>query len=209
MILQYDFCHWLVQQLRNPQSWPSQLAQYLQDGEFLMTDETFLPTVLMHAPREFHDTIPRSRLHFRNGTVSHIQHVRYERMDEHGPSSRGVFPVDSHYQVPARVEPYLPQPRVWGPYFLGAYDLGAIQQSGALYCRKVSAYVDVNVVRLLPVRDASAIPNLVWPLGGVAVSPQPDWSAARAAWEELERRAQSNSRNRSSGADENDDDEEL
>ena len=210
VILQYDFCHWLVQQLRHSKSWPSQLAHYLQDGQFLMTDETFLPTVVMHAPPRFRDTIPpqkQSLLHFRNGTACpHLQHVRYERMDEHGPSSRGEFPVDSHYQVPVRVESWLPQPRVWGPYFLGVYDLGNIQQSGALYCRKISAYVDENIVRLLPVRDASAIPPIHWPtLTGVAWSPQPDWSVARAAWH---KHILAKTGKRSGGADDNDDDDE-
>lgn len=198
LILQRDFCAWLVQQLDDdhPHSWPSQLRDYLQTSGFLMTDETFLPTVFVHAD-DFADTRPVFPLRRRsNGTLlSGLHHVRYERMDEHYPTPFGVFPEHQHYRVPDHLLPVIPQPRDWGPYFLGVYDLGGIRDAGALYCRKVSAYIDDNLVRLLPVDGDSIrdnIPDIRWhPAHEISLTARPDWSAERAQWRELvERRKQ-------------------
>lgn len=49
----------------------------------------------------------------------------------------------------------------WGPYLLGVYDLGAIRDSGALFVRKVSAAVDENLIRLLPVERSEEDRTLV------------------------------------------------
>lgn len=40
VILQHSFCHWLIHELRDPQSWPSQLQNHLRESGKLMTDET-------------------------------------------------------------------------------------------------------------------------------------------------------------------------
>jgi len=185
VILQQDFVRWLVQELHNDLSWPSQLRDYLQASGKLMTDETFIPTVLMHAP-QFADTLPVGPLVVRNAnTTTHtIHHVRYERMDEHYPSAFGVFVEDQHYQVPDSLLDVLDQPRIWGPYFLGTYDLGGLKLSGALFARKISALVDPNLVRLLPVDHIQQIPDIRWP-HEVSVTAKPDWSSEKVAWKEM------------------------
>jgi len=222
VILQRDFCAWLVHQLDdddNRDSWPSQLRDYLQTSGFLMTDETFLPTVLMHAD-EFADTLPIYPLQSRSnaGTVAtllpSLHHVRYERMDEHYPTPFGVFPEHQHYQVPDSLiaAAVLEQPRAWGPYFLGAYDLGGVRASGALYCRKVSAYLDDNLVRLLPVDRPEQIPDLRWhPVHEIALTARPDWSVERAQWKEfmmVEQKRDPSNRNSPKGDDKEEEEEE-
>ena len=145
VILQRKFVHWLVEQLRDEHSWVSQFREHLIASKKLMTDETFLPTVLIHAndtdddgAYDFSKTLPltssyNDMLLFRNGTESGITDVRYERMDEHYPSAFGVFPENQRYQVPEKLvkQNVLDQPRVWGPYFLGVYDLREIRETGA------------------------------------------------------------------------------
>jgi hypothetical protein len=104
-------------------------------------------------------------------------------MDEHYPTSYGAFPEYQRYQVPDELLETVDQPRVWGPYFLGVYDLGAIRQSGALFTRKVSAWVDANLVRLLPVGNKQEIPEIYWPkMFPISVTKMPDWSEQRKAW---------------------------
>jgi hypothetical protein len=131
VILQAPFCRWLLRQLDDPRSWVSQFRDHLIQSEKLMTDETFIASVLVHA-EEFKDTLPRTdgetgELLFANGTASGITDVRYERMDEHYPTAFGAFPVTQRYDVPASAR--LDPPRVWGPYFLGVYDLAAIRRT--------------------------------------------------------------------------------
>jgi hypothetical protein len=53
--------------------------------------------------------------------------------------------------------------RVWGPYYLGTYDLANIKKSRALFMRKVSTKVDENLLRLLPVDKHEDIPDIGWP----------------------------------------------
>jgi Core-2/I-Branching enzyme len=195
IILQRDFCEWLIHQLADPASWVSQFRDYLMASGKLMTDETFIPTVLMYAPERFplplvtsaadtNDTDnvgqqQQQRLIYANGTVSDITHLRYERMDEHFPTAAGLFPDRQRYQIPKSLLPTIDQPRVWGPYFLGVYDLGDIRATGALYARKISALVDDNMVRLLPVRRREDIPNIHWPRNEISIIDQPDWSQER------------------------------
>ena len=195
VILQRKFVHWLVDQLHDDRSWVSQFWEHLIASEKLMTDETFLPSVLMHANDtgdgvyDFSKSLPATSkdgvLLFRNGTESGITDVRYERMDEHYPSAFGVFPEDQRYQVPEKLVEtnVLVQPRVWGPYFLGVYDFGGIRETGALFIRKVSALVDLNMVRLLPVDRRNQIPNIQWP-DIVSLTDKPDWEEQKKLWNE-------------------------
>jgi Core-2/I-Branching enzyme len=191
VILQHSFVVWLSNRLRDDTSWPSQFRTYLQASNKLMTDETFIPTILMHVNVEDDGIDPMlPRIHpteevllFPNGTSSSIYHVRFERMDEHYPSSFGLFPEVQRYRVPESLvqQEILDQPKVWGPYFLGVYDLGHIRDSGSLFARKVSALLDANMVQLLPVDDATDIPPVHWPVE-VSISDRPDWSAEKRLW---------------------------
>jgi hypothetical protein len=175
VILQADYCVWLVKELQREDSLPSRLAETLQASGKRMTDETFLSTLLMHSER-FSSTLPVTNdngdLLWRNGTASAIRAVRYERMDEHVPTAFGNFWKQQRYEVPetSKVE----KPRVWGPYYLGVYDLANIRQSGALFVRKISTSIDPNLLQLLPVDDASEIPPIQWP-EEILLSEKPDW----------------------------------
>ena len=128
VILQRDFVKWIVAQRKDPKSWVAQFAMHLERSGKLMTDETFVPTLLMHAPE--HYSLPKvnslGRLLLSNGTASSIEHVRFERMDEHYPTAFGSFPEDQRYQVPNELLHVVDQPRVWGPYFLGTYSKGVV-----------------------------------------------------------------------------------
>lgn len=219
VILQRPFVEWLIQQLNDKHSWPSQFRDYLQKSQRLMTDETFIPTVLMHAnnnnddddggPLEAHvalddtydfsHTLPvtvpvTGELVLSSSPSLSIRHVRFERMDEHMPTSTGVFPNTQRYQVPESLlaanqttgndnnnnnqTVLLEQPKVWGPYFLGVYDLGSIRNSGALFIRKVSALLDPNMVQLLPVQYTHEIPDIHWPVRDeISLTRLPNWRA--------------------------------
>ena len=194
VILQQPFVVWLTEQLRDDASWPSQFRTYLQNSNFLMSDETFIPTILMHLNMEDDGLDPMlPRVHstqevllFNNGTASSIYDVRFERMDEHYPSSLGIFPEVQRYQVPESLvqQDILDQPKTWGPYFLGVYDLGHIRDSGSLFARKVSALLDANMVQLLPVDNAKNIPPIHWPVE-VSISERPEWSIEKRFWSHL------------------------
>ncbi|GAX29285.1 hypothetical protein FisN_16Hh285 [Fistulifera solaris] len=175
MILQPDFCLWLVAELTRDDSLSSRFRQFLESSGLLMTDETFIPTLIMHVD-EFKNTLPQmddiGYLLWRNQTSSSIQHIRYERMDEHVPTAFGYLWEYQRYAVPKSSN--VDQPRPWGPYFLGIYDLKEIRDSGALFVRKVSDKIDYNVVDMLPVDDSSSIPRIGWP-HEVEVSPKVDW----------------------------------
>jgi len=72
-------------------------------------------------------------------------------------------------------------PHVWGPYFLGVYDLANIKVSGALFVRKVSVSVDPNLYRVLPVDDVAYIPDIGWADHVVLnVTDRPDWERIKA-----------------------------
>lgn len=57
MALQPDFCRYLIESLKRPDSLPSKYRDALIDTERLMTDETFIPTLLMHQ-LPFNETMP-------------------------------------------------------------------------------------------------------------------------------------------------------
>jgi hypothetical protein len=175
MILQPDFCVWLVAELRRDDSLSSRFRQYLESSGMLMTDETFIPTLIMHVDR-FKESLPKvddnGYLLWRNQTSSSIEHVRYERMDEHVPTAFGYLWERQRYAVPGSAN--VDQPRPWGPYFLGVYDLKEIRDSGALFVRKVSDRIDYNVIDMLPVDGSSSIPRIGWP-HEVEISPKVDW----------------------------------
>jgi hypothetical protein len=217
VILRYSFVEWLVRQLENQASWPSQFREYLIQSEKLMTDETFIPTVLMHARNDeeeasliedFSHMIPTVALETGglwlpnlNGTTNGfaIRHVRYERMDEHMPTSYGKFWEYQRYQVPDSSLYRLEQPKVWGPYFLGVYDLGDVRESGALFVRKVSALLDPNMVHLLPVDRVTDIPNVHWPfrfgVGEISLTDAPDWQAEKQQWSDYRKSLEQDSDN--------------
>jgi hypothetical protein len=172
MSLQPDWCSYLVAQLERPDSLPSRFRHYLIETEKLMTDETFIPTLLMHL---FPETIPKVDEDYRfvnNDQELDMYAIRYERMDEHVPTSSGWFPTEQRYQVPESSGVDMPRP--WGPYFLGVYDLENIQRSGALYIRKVATAIDHNLFNILPVDDPEDIPPISWPKEA-KISPVPDW----------------------------------
>ena len=188
MILQPDFCKHLIRELERPDSLASQFRDYLIRTKKLMSDETFIPTLLMY---RFPESMPQlnetdSSLLVRreadgketySTSIPSIYDIRYERMDEHVPSSHGYYPTHQRYEVPnsSKVE----APRPWGPYFLGVYDLKTIRSLGALYIRKVSQRIDPNLYNLLPVNRQDEIPPIGWP-AEVQVSPVPNWEKTLA-----------------------------
>lgn len=204
VILQSSFCLWLHQQLQIQNSWVNQYRLHLIQSQKLMSDETFIPTILMSSPL-FHDAVPKlvggtksnfirhrnyyhknknrdndeenddGLLIYPNGTISNIYHVRYERMDEHMPSAYGYFATQQRYDVSSSVKDIVDVPRVWGPYYLGIYDLGNIKYSGALFIRKISSMVDSNMISLLPVDHIDQIPDIYWPIHEVQLSAKPGW----------------------------------
>lgn len=180
MILGPSFSSWIVDGLHEPNSLVSQFRDYLIEYEFLMTDETFFSSLLVQV-EAFRDSLPRTDSHgyllWRNGTSSSILAVRYERMDEHVPSAFGYFPEEQRYNVPPGSD--VEQPRPWGPYFLGVYDLANVRDSGALFVRKLSKLVDHNMVRIFPVNQKEEIPDISWPRH-VEISEKPDWEKTKA-----------------------------
>jgi len=133
-----------------------------------IADETFFPSVLMNS--DLRDTgvpPPVALLNDVTGDASTAVAMRasfYVRMDEHYPWSSAKQRYASTLD---RAE------RPWGPYYLGAYDLGDVRESRALFLRKASRDVDPNLFALLPVDDFRDIPDLRWPPRTVAVSPPP------------------------------------
>lgn len=170
MALTAEWCQFLIQELDRPDSLPSRFRDYLIATKKLMTDETFIPTLLMHYIPE---SMPRLD---DSGALASDQikmyAIRYERMDEHVPTSYGDFPTDQRYEVPESSG--IDSPRPWGPYFLGVYDLKNIRDSGSLFIRKVATVIDHNMYTLLPVDNPYQIPSISWPKD-VQVIPAPDW----------------------------------
>jgi hypothetical protein len=192
MILQADFCQWLVQELQRPESLANQFRDYLQASGKLMTDETFLPTLIMHVD-QFQETLPHVNengyLPWHNGTASSIRNIRFERMDEHYPTAFGVFPDTQRYDVPEALASSMEVPHAWGPYVLGVYDLARIRHSGALFVRKITDTIDPNMVRLLPVDHARDIPLIDWP-PLVALTEKPEWDEEiRRLYQEMVQRS--------------------
>jgi hypothetical protein len=185
MSLQFDWCQFLTRQLERPDSLASRYRDYLIETRKLMTDETYLPTLLMHY---FPETVPElDEDGYLDTDEVEMYSIRYERMDEQAPNSRGWYPMDQRYDVPESSE--VDVPHAWGPYFLGVYDLEKIKTSGALYIRKVSSILDPNLFRLLPVDDPEKIPAISWPRE-VKISPVPDWEKTVAELKEKYRKEQ-------------------
>jgi len=212
MILQADFCKWLIDALQDEKSLASQYRDYLIDSEKLMTDETFFATLLVHS-KEFNSTLPPVDEHgyllYENGTASSILDIRYERMDEHVPSAFGYYPTEQRYEVSERALEFVKsRGHPWGPYFLGVYDLANIRHSGALFVRKVSQHVDPNLLHLLPVDHVSEIPDITWP-DEVQLSEKPDWERKKKqllARQQVEEDSEYDSEDEDGSSD---DDEEL
>lgn len=215
VVLQRDFVTHLVQELERPDSFACQFRDYLLDKGKVMTDETFVPTVLMHTAPYNTTTLPRIttdesrketdvKEEYQGSLVYHdddkllpfplppIYTLRYERMDEKYPTPlRDYYPIHPRYEVPHNMTTQLyqwkhnlqlpPEPHIWGPYYLGIYDLAAIRESGALFLRKVSRHVDPNLNVLLPVDAPYQIPPIGWPAGGVQASVVPDWESEKLA----------------------------
>ena len=189
MALLPTFCDFLVKQLSRDDSLASQFKHYLKRSGKLMTDETFIPTVLMHYFPETISNITSDELDdgitWLDSNEIDMHAIRYERMDEHVPDSKGWFPTQQRYEVPSSSGVDVPKP--WGPYFLGVYDLANIKYSGALYIRKVATAIDENLFRLLPVDHPNQIPDIDWPIE-VKVCSKPNWEKKLAGMREKHKR---------------------
>lgn len=178
MILTPDFVRYLVTSLQDKDSLASQFKAELIARRVLMTDETFIPTLIANHP-SFRQTIPvverdgALRIKSSEKLTFSIKSVRYERMDENLPDAFGHVVHDQRYQVPDYAI-HVDIPREWGPYYLGTYDLGNIKDSGALFIRKVSRTIDPNLHHLLPVSKPEQIPTIRWP-SEVKVSGKVNW----------------------------------
>lgn len=175
MSLTTEFCEFIIRNLARSDSLPSRFRDWLIETKKLMSDETFFTSMLM---RYFPQTVPNiTKGMFLDADTSEesisMYAIRYERMDEHVPTSSGYFPTEQRYEVPDSTG--VEKPRSWGPYFLGVYDLNNIRLSGALFVRKVAQAIDPNIYRILPVDEPHQIPPISWP-NDVQVSPVPDWS---------------------------------
>jgi hypothetical protein len=115
MSLTPQWCVFLIHQLERPDSLPSRFRDWLIDTHKLMADETFFPSMMMRFAPE---TLPNiTEDYFLDRDDVDMYAVRYERMDEHVPSSTGWFPSEQRYEVPKSTG--IEQPRAWGPYYLG------------------------------------------------------------------------------------------
>lgn len=115
MSLTPQWCAFLLRQLERPDSLPSRFRDFLKHTRKLMTDETFIPTMIMRFSPETVPNITKDYFLDRDGVRMYA--IRYERMDEHVPSSKGYFPKEQRYEVPESTGVEAPRP--WGPYFLG------------------------------------------------------------------------------------------
>jgi hypothetical protein len=115
MTLTKEVCGFLIKELHRPDSLPSVFRDWLINTKKLMADETFFSTMVV---KYFSHTLPElTDDYYLNSTEVKMDAIRYERMDEHVPSSRGWFPTEQRYDVPVSMG--VEQPRPWGPYFLG------------------------------------------------------------------------------------------
>jgi hypothetical protein len=175
MILTPDFVKYLVTSLQDKDSLASKFKAELIARRVLMSDETFIPTLLANHP-SYSQTMPRKdqELRIKSSQVTFtIKSVRYERMDENIPDAFGNVVNDQRYQVPDSAI-HVDIPREWGPYYLGVYDLGRIKDSGALFVRKLSRSIDPNLHDLLPVTKPEHIPFIRWP-SEVKISEKINW----------------------------------
>ena len=171
MILSRAFARHVVDELDAPGTVAQKLREWFVNGTVVVEgvgrvkphipDETFFPSVLMASP--FRDAGAPKPVEFYDDATGGGGRVAmrasfYVRMDEHYPWSSGK----QRYRAPALDK----KERPWGPYYLGAYDLGDVRDHRALFVRKTSRDVDANVFALLPVDDFAQIPALYWPEGG-------------------------------------------
>ena len=159
MVLNPDVVSYFAQSMRDPNSFPSVLKSLFLSQRRVVTDETFFATVVMNHDA-FKSTLPGVPKGEGLPEAPWLTSVRYERMDEHSPSARGELPDTQRYKAIEALEP-----RVWGPYFLGVYDLRAIKDSGALFVRKVSLAVEPNLYRIFPKgsrAEVEALPDVDW-----------------------------------------------
>ena len=198
MTLTRSFVSFITNELARNDSLVSQYAHYLQKKRFMVTDETFFASLLM-AQYPFNTTqIPQliedPKNYENNGSLKQrpgMYAIRYERMDEHFPTVSGYFPNEQRYDVPlssqqqsSLFEDYdndfvpVEEPKIWGPYFLGVYDLANIKRSGALFIRKVSVLVEPNLFHMLPVEDVRTLPDIEWV--NLNISDVPDWEKVKA-----------------------------
>ena len=183
MTLQYDFVEYVATSLAREDSFASRLKQWLTNTEKLMTDETFIPTILMNV-YPYNETIPMINDDGTLVSLPSMHAFRFERMDEQGPSAFGFFPTKQRYEVPD--SSIADHPKIWGPFFLGVYDLADIKHSGALFVRKVSVFVDSNIVRMLPVESLDLLPNIEWTY--IRLSEVPDWEKRRAELKAMDKK---------------------
>lgn len=182
MALTHDFVEYVIRSMDHPNGLGSVLKETLIETGVLMTDETFFATMLMNSP-EFESTIPRLDEDGALESYPSMHSLRYERMDENAPNAWGEYTsTDPLYDIPPKFRKATDgegPAKAWGPYFLGAYDLGSIRDSGALFVRKVSSTVDENLVRMLPVKsngrkegsplEWDELPDIRWPKLGVKI----------------------------------------
>jgi len=185
MSLTRSFVEYITDELSRPDSLVSQYAEFLQKEQLMVTDETFFASLVMSVDPFNTTQIPKINTetveHYGSFTQwSDMYAIRYERMDEHGPTASGFFPNEQRYEVPqSSIEHYgVEEPKVWGPYFLGVYDLANIKRSGALFIRKVSVFVEPNLYNLLPVEDIEMLPDIEW--ADIKISEFPDWNKIKA-----------------------------
>ena len=162
-----SFVSYVSGALSDPGSVPSQLRSYLVSTGLRISDETFLPTILMNHP-EFKATVPDvprgdSLAPLGSGRPGTWMYAaRYERMDEDRPGPWGGLATTQRYAPGAAFED---NGRPWGPYFLGAYDLRDIKRSGCLFFRKVSDRVEGNLYKVFPKgsrKEVEDIPDFSW-----------------------------------------------
>jgi len=124
-----DFVRYIAHSLRRKDSLPSRFKQHLIEKQRDVTDETFIPTLLMNIPN-FRKTIPLVNSQNRTlktfPSMSEIRYLRWLKNRSH-------------------------------PEFLGIKDLAMIKQTGALFIRKVSVTSDSRIVHMLPVDDMKSL----------------------------------------------------
>ncbi|GMI24095.1 hypothetical protein TeGR_g2480, partial [Tetraparma gracilis] len=160
MSLSPSLVYFLGRSMRDEHSLARRLKAFYELKRKVVTDETFFPTVIMNTPA-FAPTVPGAgRGEGFSAGLPWLKSARFERMDEHAPSCAGALPDKQRVVAMEGVEP-----RVWGPYFLGVYDLADIIESGALWFRKVSSVVEGNLYKVFPKdsrEEVEALPRIAW-----------------------------------------------
>ena len=113
MSLTTEFCEFIIRNLARSDSLPSRFRDWLIETKKLMSDETFFTSMLM---RYFPQTVPNiTKGMFLDADTSEesisMYAIRYERMDEHVPTSSGYFPTEQRYEVPDSTG--VEKPRSW------------------------------------------------------------------------------------------------